>query len=95
MSEPREQGARDAPDYRPHHREPFVAVTTPPPSPEQLTWVELVFDPGRTERWIRFGQGADQRIVSRRNRFVAFPTSPSRFNATRAISMGSTGTVRP
>ena len=72
MSEPREHGVRDAPDYLPHHREPFVVVATPPVSPEQLTWVELVFDPGRTERWIRFGHGVDQRIVSRRNRFVAF-----------------------
>jgi len=72
MSEPREHGVRGAPDYRPHHREPFVIVATPPLSPEQLTWVELVFDPGRTERWIRFGHGVDQRIVSRRNRFVAF-----------------------
>ena len=25
--------------------------------------VELVFDPGRTERWIRFGQAIDQRIA--------------------------------
>ena len=64
MSEPREHGVRDAPDYLPHHREPFVVVATPPVSPEQLTWVELVFDPGRTERWIRFGHGVDQRIVS-------------------------------
>jgi hypothetical protein len=72
MTAPCEQGAREAHDYLPHHREPRVVVTTPPPSPERLTWVELVFDPGRTERWIRFGQAADQRLVSRRNRFVAF-----------------------
>jgi len=39
---------------------------------ETLTWVELVFDKGRIERWIRFGAVVDQRIVTRQNRFVAF-----------------------
>lgn len=64
--------AREPAPYVAHYRAPLVAVQTPAPSPEPLTWVELVFDPGRTERWIRFGQAVDQRIVSRRNRFVAF-----------------------
>lgn len=39
---------------------------------DTLTWVELVFDKGRIERWIRFGAVVDQRIVTRQNRFVAF-----------------------
>ena len=67
-----EEGAPSSPPYLAYHREPVVVVETPPPSADHLTWVELVFDPGRTERWIRFGQAVDQRIVSRRNRFVAF-----------------------
>ncbi len=47
----------------------------PVPAPvrwDTLTWVELVFDEGRIERWIRFGAIVDQRIVTRQNRFVAF-----------------------
>lgn len=67
-----DEGAPSPPPYLAYHRDPVVVVETPPPSADQLTWVELVFDPGRTERWIRFGQAVDQRIVSRRNRFVAF-----------------------
>ena len=69
------QAPRDvaaAPSYLRHHREPVVLIETPAPSADHLTWVELVFDPGRRERWIRFGQAVDQRIVSRRNRFVGF-----------------------
>ncbi|WP_433933363.1 DUF2840 domain-containing protein [Brevundimonas diminuta] len=65
-------GAPDPPPYVDYHRDPVVVVDNPPPSADHLTWVELVFDPGRTERWIRFGRAVDQRIVSRRNRFVAF-----------------------
>lgn len=68
-----EQGAAEPPPYAAYHRDPVVVVVDNPPlSADQLTWVELVFDPGRTERWIRFGKAVDQRIVSRRNRFVAF-----------------------
>lgn len=47
----------------------------PAPAPVReadLTWVELVFDKGRIERWIRFGVAVDQRIVTRQNRFVGF-----------------------
>ncbi|MBN9466292.1 DUF2840 domain-containing protein [Brevundimonas sp.] len=61
-----------APSYLVHHREPVVVTRAEDGGPDTLTWVELVFDPGRTERWIRFGEAADQRIVSRRNRFVGF-----------------------
>lgn len=45
-----------------------------PPSTREdaLTWVELAFDKGRTERWIRFGAAVDQRVVTRQNRFVGF-----------------------
>lgn len=60
------------PPYLAYHRDPVVVIGIPPASADQLTWVELVFDPGRTERWIRFGQAVDLRILSRRNRFVAF-----------------------
>ena len=67
-----DEDAPPPPLYLAYHRDPVVVVEAPPPSADQLTWVELVFDPGRTERWIRFGQAVDQRIVSRRNRFVAF-----------------------
>lgn len=66
-----EEGA-PPPPYLAYHREPVVMAGPSSHSTEPLTWVELVFDPGRTERWIRFGQAVDQRIVSRRNRFVAF-----------------------
>jgi len=38
----------------------------------QLTYVELVHLPDRIERWIRFGDVADERIVSRRVRFQGF-----------------------
>jgi hypothetical protein len=72
MNHLRKKGEPEPSAYVTHYREPLVVVRTPPPSAEQLTWVELVFDPGRTERWIRFGSASDQRIVSRRNRFVAF-----------------------
>lgn len=66
-----EEGA-PPPPYLAYHREPVVMAGPSSHSTEPLTWVELVFHPGRTERWIRFGQAVDQRIVSRRNRFVAF-----------------------
>ena len=38
----------------------------------QLTYVELVFHRDRIERWVRFGQVADEQLVSRRIRFVGF-----------------------
>lgn len=37
-----------------------------------LTWVELVWVEGRIERWIRFGQPVEDRILDRRTRLVAF-----------------------
>ncbi len=72
MSRRSSEGASEPPPYVVLHRDPVVVAEASPTSADQLTWVELVFDPGRTERWIRFGQAVDQRIVSRRNRFVAF-----------------------
>lgn len=77
--------------YLAFHREPVVVAETPPPTADQLTWVELVFDPGRTERWIRFGRASDQRIVSRRNRFVGF--RPGAVFAFVRWSCGEHGTV--
>lgn len=64
--------ARANAPYLAWYREPVTATQAVPPSSEALTWVELTFDPGRTERWIRFGEVVDQKIISRRNRFVAF-----------------------
>lgn len=37
-----------------------------------LTWVELIDDEGRTERWIRFGAVVETHRVSASNRFVGF-----------------------
>jgi hypothetical protein len=37
-----------------------------------LTWVELVWYEKRIERWIRFGQVRDERILDRRRRLVGF-----------------------
>ena len=56
-----------------------------------LTWVELVFDRGRIERWIRFGAVIDQQIVTRQNRFVAF--HPGSVFAFVRWASGDRGTV--
>jgi len=56
-----------------------------------LTWVELVFDRGRIERWIRFGAVIDQKIVTRQNRFVAF--HPGSVFAFVRWASGDRGTV--
>jgi hypothetical protein len=43
------------------------------PSPHQdLTWVDLVWFEKRIEHWIRFGRIADETILDRRRRRVAF-----------------------
>lgn len=73
MSREPVQEASSASPYAPYHRAPVVTDDGPAMPDDQLTWAELVFDPGRMERWIRFGRAIDQRIISRRNRFVAFP----------------------
>lgn len=36
------------------------------------TEVELTHNPGRVERWLRFGQPVDDRIVDRRRRVLSF-----------------------
>ena len=67
-------------------------VPTPAPARENdLTWVELVFDKGRTERWIRFGAVVDERIVTRQNRFVGF--HPGSIFAFVRWAAGDRGTV--
>lgn len=58
---------------------------------DDLTWVELVFDKGRVERWIRFGAVVETRIVTRRNRFVAF--RPGEVFAYVRWSAGARGTI--
>ena len=40
--------------------------------PETSTWVELFWQGGQIERWIRFGEVAEERIIDRRTRFVGF-----------------------
>lgn len=40
--------------------------------PEVSTWVELFWQGGQIERWIRFGPIAEERVVDRRTRFVGF-----------------------
>ncbi len=42
------------------------------PGADRLTWVELIHQPGVVERWIRFGAHADEFILDRRTRFLAF-----------------------
>jgi hypothetical protein len=50
------------------------ALASPPVSERNghLTYVELVFCPGRIERWVRFGQVAQEHRVGSRQRFVGF-----------------------
>lgn len=62
-----------------------------PLTDEALTWVELVFDKGRVERWVRFGAVVETRIVTRRNRFVAF--RPGEVFAYVRWSAGARGTI--
>jgi len=67
-------------------------ISSPAPiRTDELTWVELVFDKGRIERWIRFGGVVDQRIVTRQNRFVAF--HPGSVFAFVRWAAGDRGTV--
>ena len=76
----------------PVSREGPRLIPAPAPTREDdLTWVELVFDKGRTERWIRFGAVVDQRIVTRQNRFVAF--HPGSIFAFVRWAAGDRGTV--
>ena len=41
-------------------------------SPHGLTQVELLWDEGRIERWIRFGHPVDEQIVDRQRRILFF-----------------------
>lgn len=56
-----------APDAAPA---PFSSPSTA--AQAHLTYVELVWLKGRIERWTRFGEVADERILDRRVRFVGF-----------------------
>lgn len=61
MSTPQPGGARAA------------SARSAAPSPHQdLTWVDLVWFETRIEHWIRFGRIADETILDRRRRRVAF-----------------------
>lgn len=70
---------------------PRLVPTPAPARQDDLTWVELVFDKGRTERWIRFGVVVDQRIITRQNRFVGF--HPGSIFAFVRWAAGDRGTV--
>jgi hypothetical protein len=63
------------PDPAPSRAEDDHSTAPAPSAPlhkPQLTYVELVHLPDRIERWIRFGDVADERIVSRNVRFQGF-----------------------
>lgn len=79
--------------------------------PEISTWVELFWQDGQIERWIRFGDVAEERIVDRRSRFVGFRpgavfallrwrsgeygTVESRISILRCVSVGEAFTTHP
>lgn len=50
---------------------PSADPAAPPPRPD-LTWVDLVWFEQHVEHWIRFGRIADETILDRRRRRVAF-----------------------
>ena len=50
----------------------LTSASAPPALDRALTWVELVWYEKRIERWIRFGQVRDERILDRRRRLVGF-----------------------
>lgn len=52
-----------------------ATVSAAAPAETALTYVELVWFKGRIERWIRFGEIVDERIVDRRTRLVGFVPS--------------------
>ncbi len=76
-----------------------------------LTQVELVWDEGRKERWIRFGRPVRERALDRRRRILAFApgavfalirwqgnafgTTASRIDILRALGPGETGMTIP
>lgn len=57
-----------------------------------LTEVELLFQEGQIERWIRFGRWSEERIIDRRRRVVAFP--PGSLFALVRWQAGEHGTVQ-
>jgi hypothetical protein len=75
------------------------------------THVELIFVQGQLERWIRFGRWAEERILDRRRRIVAFDpgaifalvrwqggehgTALSRIDILRTVSEGEAFTTTP
>jgi len=48
------------------------AGPSPPSLRRDLTYVELVHQPGRIERWIRFGAVDDELVIDRQTRFLGF-----------------------
>lgn len=76
-----------------------------------LTDVELLFQEGQVERWIRFGRWAEERIIDRRRRVVSFApgsifalvrwqggdygTTQSRLDILRAVRPGEAFTTTP
>lgn len=91
---------------------PVLSLISPSrPLDDDLTWVELIDDAGRTERWIRFGAIAAERPVTRRNRFVGFApgavfasvrwaanargTAAARLDIAQAVARGAARTALP
>lgn len=61
-------GSEALPSGRPHTGSP----STKPSSRDHLTHVELFWQEGVREHWLRFGRQADDRIIDRRRRVVSF-----------------------
>lgn len=75
------------------------------------TWVELFWQEGQIQRWIRFGAVAEERVVDRRSRLVGFRpgaifalvrwragpygTVESRLSVLRAVEAGQPFTTHP
>lgn len=73
MSPPVVRPAATDPVRAPRPTPPLKLIAgAAPVARDALTWVELVDDAGRTERWIRFGEIVETHRVSARNRFVGF-----------------------
>jgi len=63
----------------------LTSASAPPALDHALTWVELVWYEKRIERWIRFGQVREERILDRRRRLVGVS---SRLDILQAVDPG-------
>lgn len=73
MSGPPRKSDGSDPVRAPRPAPPFALVAeTACVARDALTWVELLDDEGRAERWIRFGAVVETHRVSAHNQFVGF-----------------------